>query len=115
MRIEISDLRFETIIGVLDFEREQEQTLVADLKINYDYRNGAYLDYAEIAQSIIGHIRSRRYELLEEALLGVRELLFARHPEILRLECRLCKPHILPHAEVAVSGAWEKPPANKRD
>ncbi|WP_456391612.1 dihydroneopterin aldolase [Nitratifractor sp.] len=108
MRIEISDLRFETIIGVLDFERQEEQEIVVDLKIDYRYREGNFLDYAQIAQEVQEHLRSRRYELLEEALLGLESLLTARHPDIQRLECRITKPHILPHARVSVTREWTR-------
>lgn len=102
MTIRIEELRFEAVIGLLDFEREQEQTVVVDLELDYDYETGAYLDYASIAEEVVTHIRQKRYELLEEALLGLERLLGSRHPEIRRFDCRITKPHILPHARVSV-------------
>jgi len=103
MTIRIDELRFEAIIGLLDFEREAEQTVIVDLELDYDYTPGSYLDYAAIAKAVTDHIRRERYELLEEALLGLETLLHRNYPAIRRLKCRLTKPHILPHARVSVS------------
>jgi dihydroneopterin aldolase len=109
MTIRIENLRFRTIIGLLDFERETEQEVVIDLEIDYDYTPGNFLDYAAVAEAVTEHIQSERYELLEEALLGLRELLVGSFPEIRRLACRLTKPHILPHAVVSLSQEWHFP------
>ena len=109
MTIRIDDLRFHTIIGLLDYERETEQEIVVNLEIDYDYRNGAYLDYARVAGIVETHLREKRYELLEEALLGLKDLLAGTFPEIRRLACRLTKPHILPHAKVSLSQEWHFP------
>ena len=109
MTIHIENLRFHTIIGLLDFERVEEQEIVANLEIDYRYRKGAYLDYARVAEIVETHLRQKRYELLEEALLGLKSLLIETFPEIRRLSCRLTKPHILPHAEVSLSQEWHFP------
>jgi len=103
MTIRIEELRFQTIIGLLEHERETEQTVVVDLEIDYHYTAERYLDYAAVAEAVMTHIRQERYELLEEALLGVERLLKSSHPDIRRLRCRIAKPHILPHANVSVS------------
>jgi FolB domain-containing protein len=103
MTIRIDELRFSAIIGLLPHEREREQELIVDLEIDYDYRRGEFLDYARIAEETVVHLREGRYELLEEALLGLEARLRAGHPEIRRLRCRLTKPHILPHARVSVT------------
>jgi len=103
MTIRIDELRFDAVIGLLDFERETEQPVIVDLEIDYDYTSGSFLDYAAITDEVVTHIREKRYELLEEALLGLENLLRRRHPEILRLKSRITKPHILPHARVSVA------------
>jgi len=103
MTIRIEELRFKTIIGLLDFEREREQTVIVDLEIDYDFLPGDFLDYAAIADTVTEHIRQKRYELLEEALLGLERVLHHTYPAIRRLKCRITKPHILPHARVSVS------------
>jgi len=106
MTVAIRNFRFPVIIGLLDFERETEQEIVVDLEFDYDYRDGDYLDYAEVAETVRDDLRRNRYELLEEALLGLKTTLRARYPRIRRLACTLTKPHILPHAEVSLSMEW---------
>jgi dihydroneopterin aldolase len=106
MTIAIRDYRFRTIIGLLDHERKEEQEIVVDLEIDYDYRDGKYLDYARVAEEVREHLQQERYELLEEALLGLEKLLRGSFPTITRLACTLSKPHILPHAEVSLSREW---------
>jgi len=107
MTIAIRDFRFQTIIGLLDHEREEEQEIVVDLEIDYDYHEGDYLDYARVAELVRGHLQQKRYELLEEALLGLKKLLKGSFPAITRLACTLSKPHILPQARVSLSGEWD--------
>ena len=37
MKIEISDLTFNTIIGILDFERIKEQRVIINLSFEYNF------------------------------------------------------------------------------
>jgi dihydroneopterin aldolase len=106
MTVAIRNFRFPVIIGLLDFERETEQEIVVDLEFDYDYRGGEYLDYARVAETVREHLRRERYELLEEALLGLEKRLKKAFPAMTRLAFTLTKPHILPHAEVSLSGEW---------
>jgi len=103
MTIRIRELRFETIIGLLPHERTQEQEVVVELSLGYEYRKGEYLDYARITRQIKSHLREEKYELLEEALLGLERTLREAYPSIRTFTCRITKPHILPDAEVSLS------------
>jgi dihydroneopterin aldolase len=106
MTVAIRNFRFPVIIGLLDFERETEQEIVVDLEFDYDYSDGGYLDYARVAETVREHLQRERYELLEEALLGLEKLLKGSFPAMTRLVCTLTKPHILPQAEVSLSREW---------
>ena len=44
MTIHIESLTFETIIGLLDFEKERPQRVIIDLRASYDYEK-EYLDH----------------------------------------------------------------------
>jgi len=103
MTIHIRELRFSTIIGLLAEERIQEQEVIVDAAIDYDYRPGNYLDYAQIVQTIKTHLRDKKYELLEEALLGLEQSLRHNYPMIGSLSLQITKPHILPDAQVGLS------------
>ena len=52
MRIYIENLKFQTIIGILDFEREIPQDVVIDTIIDYSYSNGDFINYADVRDLI---------------------------------------------------------------
>jgi len=106
MTIHIEALTFEAIIGLLDFERESPQRVVVDLEATYPYED-TFLDYALIAESIMVHIKKRRYELLEEALLGIKEELLENYPQITKLKLKITKPDIIAECSVALSHTWK--------
>ena len=106
MTIHIEALTFEAIIGLLDFERERPQRVVVDLEATYPYED-TFLDYALITESIMAHIKRRRYELLEDALLGIKEELLENYPQITALKLKIAKPDIISECSVALSHSWK--------
>ena len=70
MQIHIEALTFETIIGLLDFERDRPQRVIVDLVASYDYANEDFIDYADMVLLIQTELYEKKYALLEEALLG---------------------------------------------
>jgi len=106
MQIHVEALTFDTIIGLLDFEREHPQKVIIDLVVEYDYQKNNFINYADIASLIKEELRTKRYKLLEEALLGIKELLFHTFPQIKLLKLKIAKPDILPECSVALSETW---------
>ncbi len=106
MKIHIDALEIGCIIGVLDFERELQQKVLLDLELEYQYKKGEFLDYGKITNDLEAHLKKERYLLLEEALLGIKEMLFAEFPTIKTLYIKLSKPDILPQCSVGLSGQW---------
>jgi dihydroneopterin aldolase len=106
MTITIENLRFDTIIGMLDAERKEKQEIRIDMEIEYSYRKKFYLDYVYIVREVKKLIRKNEYGLLEDALIDIKDLLPRLHPEIVRLYCKITKPHILPDCEVALGLDW---------
>ena len=106
MKIHIERLEIFCIIGVLDFEREGHQRVLLDLEIEYCYTKEEFLDYSKIASTLEVHLKREKYLLLEEALLGIREMLFVDFPMIKTLHIKLSKPDILPRCSVGLSGEW---------
>ncbi len=103
MILRIEHLEFDAIIGLLDFERDRPQRVRIDLTATYDYQPGKYLDYAEMVEVIKIHIIQQKYELLEEALEGLRTTLTAAFPAIETLHITIAKPDILPDCVVSLS------------
>ncbi|MCF6244423.1 MAG: dihydroneopterin aldolase [Sulfurovum sp.] len=106
MTIHIEALQFDVIIGLLDFEREKQQRVIVDLEASYDYKDGQFIDYADITLLIENDLKLNKYELLEEALLGIKVQLFLTYPKINTLHLKITKPHILKQCEVAMSHNW---------
>jgi len=107
MTIHIQALTFEVIIGLLDFERTTPQRIIVDLESRYDYTPEAFVNYADIVTSIQEELHQARYELLEEALLGLKTRLHHTYPQLKTLSLKLTKPDILPQCAVSLSEHWE--------
>lgn len=105
MTIHIEDLAFDTIIGLLDFERERPQRVIVNMKATYHYTD-TFLDYAKIVEMIQANFKTHRYELLEDALLGIKNELFDTYPHIKHLYLKVAKPDIISECTVALSHEW---------
>ncbi len=106
MTIHIEDLTFDVIIGLLDFERDKPQRVIINLEASYDYSDDKFIDYADIVLLIQNELKEKRYELLENALLGLKELLYTTYPHLLTLSLKISKPDILAQCTVSLSKTW---------
>jgi dihydroneopterin aldolase len=106
MIIHIEDLTFDVIIGLLDFERDKPQRVIINLEASYDYSDDQFIDYADIVLLIKDKLKVERYTLLENALLGINELLHSTYPHIETLSIKISKPDILSECTVSLSKTW---------
>ncbi len=106
MTIHIKSLTFDVIIGLLDFEREKPQKVIIDLEASYLYNNEKFIDYSDIVYLIQKDLKDKRYELLEETLLGLKELLHITYPQLTTLTLKITKPEIIKECHVALSHTW---------
>jgi dihydroneopterin aldolase len=94
--VSIRDLRVPAVIGVHDWEREIEQTLIVSVEMEADVRQAAAsddladaLDYSAVAETITAVVREGRFRLIETAAERVAERLLADFGlSWLRLELR---------------------------
>ncbi len=107
MTIHIEALTFDVIIGLLDFERDRPQSVIVDLVASYDYSDDAFIDYADMVILIQNELKAKRYTLLENALIGVKDVLFTAYPQLKTLSLKISKPDIMPECNVALSHLWE--------
>lgn len=107
MQIHIEALTFHTIIGLLDFERDRPQRVIVDLEASYDYDNENFIDYADMVMLIQTELHEKKYTLLEDALLGIKERLSSTYPQLISLSLKIAKPDIMPECSVALSNRWE--------
>ena len=102
MTIEIKDLEFLSIIGILDFERVTPQKVSVNCRIDYVYK-GDFLNYALVAEQIENTMKIEQFELIEEALLHLKSTLKRDFPRIDTLFLKISKPDILANCEVSLS------------
>jgi dihydroneopterin aldolase len=106
MTIHIEDLIFDVIIGLLDFERDKPQCVIINLEASYDYSDNKFIDYADMVLLIQNELKEKRYELLENALIGIQKLLYTSYPQLQTLFLKISKPDILPQCTVSLSKTW---------
>ena len=102
MRILIENLTFETIIGILDFERISPQQVVIDAVIDYTYHQENFINYAIVVEQLESTMQKERFELVETALEHLAQMLKQNFPLIQSLTLTIRKPQILPNCTVGV-------------
>ena len=108
MTIHIQKLKFTCIVGLLDFERIKEQEVIVTCKIDYDYKEDDFINYADVTDSIISMMREQKFELLESALEFISDKLLSSYPTINLLYIKIIKPDILENATVGVSQEYKR-------
>lgn len=99
MTIRIEALTFETIIGILDFERQTPQRVVVDCTAGYE---GEYVDYGIVREIIIETLQRGAFGLIEEALPAVMEKIHDVFPQVRSIRLRIAKPDIFSDCSVSV-------------
>jgi len=102
MKIHIEDLKFQCIIGILDFERVTPQDVIVNVEIEYIF-NETFINYAEVAQFIEIQMQKEKFLLLEDALSYFSQHLKKKFPQIDTLYVKITKPSILASCKVSVS------------
>ncbi len=94
--VSVKDLSISAVIGLHDWERQVEQTLLVSADLAADIRQAAAtddladaLDYSAVARTIAAVVREGQFHLIETAAERVAERLLADFPVTwLRLELR---------------------------
>ncbi len=102
MRIYIEDLRFQCIIGILDFERTTPQDVIINLQITYTFKENLFINYATVSQLIETRMQEEKFLLLEDALLYLSKILKQKFQAIETLELKITKPAIMKNSLVSV-------------
>ena len=102
MKIEITDLSFKCIIGILDFERIKKQKVLINVSFEYEYSKDTFIDYAEVSNLIKITMKKQKFFLLEDAILYLESLLLNSY-KIDTLKIKISKPNILKNCIVSLS------------
>jgi len=103
--IHIEDLKFQCIIGILDFERVTPQDVIINIEIEYLYEDN-FINYAEIVQLIKEIMIKSEFLLIEEALDSLNLKLIKEFSSIKSMYIKITKPSILPDCKVSVSNHY---------
>lgn len=102
MKILIENLTFETVIGILEHERNTPQRVQIECLIEYPYTNNNFINYAEVAQMIEITLQTEKFELIEIALQHLSVTLKSHFSSIKTLSLTIRKPDILQNCTVGV-------------
>ncbi len=105
IKIFIENLKFKTVIGILEKERKTEQQVVLDIEISYDPKEG-FVDYALVCEISKNLLRSEKFELVEEAVISLAAELKERFDQISSIEISLKKIEIL--SDCVVGATYSK-------
>ena len=102
MQIEIKDLSFKCIIGILDFERIKKQKVVINISFNYKFKKDVFIDYSEISSYVQGQMKKKKFLLIEDAIIFLEAKLYKLY-KVNNLNIKISKPNILKNCIVSVS------------
>jgi dihydroneopterin aldolase len=106
MTIHIEDLRFQCILGILDFERITPQDVIVNLDIEYEY-NDNFINYADVVQIVKDLMKKSEFLLIEDALVSINLMLTKEFNSIKNISLKITKPSILPDCKVSVSNHYK--------
>ena len=103
LKVNINDLTFECIIGILDFERVKEQKVILDISFEYFFNDDGsnFIDYSHVASFAQKSMENEKFKLIEDAILYIRKGLKNTY-DIKNLKVKITKPDIMPNCVVSV-------------
>lgn len=102
MKIDVENLEFKCIIGILDLERVKKQKVIINLSFEYDFSNDDFIDYSEVVDLIKQTMKKEKFKLIEDAIIYLTKLLNLTY-EIKNLKLKISKPTILKDCIVSLS------------
>jgi len=102
LTIEINNLTFKCIIGILDFERVTKQRVIINIKFDYTYKEDYFIDYSEVSSFVKKTMKKKQFKLLEESIIHLESELYKLY-KIRKLKIKISKPDILKDCIVSLS------------
>jgi len=104
--IHVEDLRFQCIIGILDFERLKPQDVIVNISIEYEYLQ-EFLNYVKIVEIIKEIMIKSEFLLIEDAIKEINLKLIKEFNTIKSIDLKITKPSILKGCKVSVSDYYK--------
>ena len=102
MKVEIKDLHFKCIIGILDFERVKKQKVLINISFEYNFKKDVFIDYSEISSLVESQMKKKKFLLIEDAITFLETKLYKLY-KVNNLNIKISKPTILKNCIVSVS------------
>lgn len=104
----IENLRVDTVIGICEWELQEEQPLFFDIHMesnidvfaNSDNIENA-VDYAVVAEQLVEWVKQDKNKLLESMVIGLADYLLQAHSAIDAIEIKVRKPRAIAAADSA--------------
>jgi dihydroneopterin aldolase len=101
----LHNLRVDCIVGVYPHEREQVQSVLLDLELDYDFAAAVAsdaipdaVDYDQVVRVVTDLIQARRFQLIEAMAEAVAALLLESMPVLAAVRLEVRKPAAVPAA-----------------
>ena len=101
----LKGLHVDCIIGIYEHERVEEQALLVDVELDYDFARPAAsdaiadaVDYDRVAGGVTRLARQRAFQLIETLAEEAARLLLAEFPQVQRVRLEVRKPAAVPSA-----------------
>ena len=103
--IEVAGIRVRCIVGILPFERVQEQDIRIDVSMDLDFAEAAAtgnidatVNYVDVARALSELVTERKYQLIETMAEECAALVLARWPRVESVAIAIHKPAAVPEA-----------------
>lgn len=105
--VNISNLTFNTIIGILPFERVKKQKVIIDITYRYKFNKNSkeFIDYSEISVLVKNIMNKKKYKLIEDGILDISKKILKRYKKMLSFNIKITKPDIMKDCIVSVSNS----------
>ena len=97
--IYIQGLKTETVIGILNWEREKFQPLIFDIEMDLPIFNAAKsddiedtVDYGKVSEDVINLVKLSRFDLLESLCEAISDHIFEHFNSVQVLRIKVSKP-----------------------
>lgn len=97
--IYIKGLKTETVIGILNWEKEKFQPLIFDIEMDLPIFKAAKsddiedtVDYAKVSEDVINLVKNSRYDLLETLCEAISNHIFEHFSAVQVLRITVSKP-----------------------
>jgi len=108
MKIHIKELSFDVIIGILEFERMNNQRVIVNIEIDYKFSKEDFIDYSIVALRVEEMMRENQYSLIEDALIDINNDIYSKYNNLITtIEIEIIKPTIIDNCIVSLSNKWE--------